>query len=215
MDEPHDLLYRLIVHELTHQFEYDMIPTSLVRRAVPLWVNEGLSDYMTGVWTPQDLMSVRDAAIADIIPKMTKLEGSSELGGRMVYNLGHAVFEFIEAEVGQGRHPSVSLQPAQGGDRRRRRSLRGIVSDQRRRIRSAVRQVPEGSLQAVPRQGAPGRLRPQPRARSGTHALPERLLRRAVAVRGSCSPSPPATAPIARWTSCSCRRRTARILDGI
>ena len=51
MDEPHDLLYRLIVHELTHQFEYDMIPTSLIRRAVPLWVNEGLSDYMTGVWT--------------------------------------------------------------------------------------------------------------------------------------------------------------------
>ena len=49
MDEPHDLLYRLIVHELTHQFEYDMIPTSLVRRAVPLWVNEGLSDYMTGM----------------------------------------------------------------------------------------------------------------------------------------------------------------------
>ena len=44
MDSPPDLLYRLIVHELTHQFEYDMIPTSLIRRAVPLWVNEGLSD---------------------------------------------------------------------------------------------------------------------------------------------------------------------------
>ena len=26
MDEPPDLLYRLIVHELTHQFEFDMIP---------------------------------------------------------------------------------------------------------------------------------------------------------------------------------------------
>jgi Tol biopolymer transport system component len=101
MDEPQDLLYRLIVHELTHQFEYDMIPTSLVRRAVPLWVNEGLSDYMTGVWSPQDLMSVRDAAIADILPKMTNLEGASELGSRMVYNLGHAVFEFIEAKWGK------------------------------------------------------------------------------------------------------------------
>ena len=101
MDEPHDLLYRLIVHELTHQFEYDMIPTSLVRRAVPLWVNEGLSDYLTGRWSAQDLMSIRDAAIADIVPKMTKLEGPSELGGRMVYNLGHAVFEFIEARWGK------------------------------------------------------------------------------------------------------------------
>ena len=101
MDEPHDLLYRLIVHELTHQFEYDMIPTSLVRRAVPLWVNEGLSDYMTGIWRPQDLMAVRDAAISDIIPKMSKLEGASELNARMVYNLGHAVFQFIEARWGK------------------------------------------------------------------------------------------------------------------
>jgi hypothetical protein len=101
MDEPHDLLYRLIVHELTHQFEYDMIPTSLIRRAVPLWVNEGLSDYLTGRWNPQDLMSIRDGAIADIIPKMTKTEGNCEVGPRCVYNLGHAVFEFIEARWGK------------------------------------------------------------------------------------------------------------------
>ena len=101
MDEPYDLLYRLIVHELTHQFEYDMIPTSLIRRAVPLWVNEGLSDYMTGIWRPQDLMAVRDASITDIVPKMSKLEGASELNARMVYNLGHAVFEFIEAKWGK------------------------------------------------------------------------------------------------------------------
>src|SRR6185503_9648050 len=101
MDEPHDLLYRLIVHELTHQFEYDMIPTSLIRRAVPLWVNEGLSDYMTGIWRPQDLMAVRDASITDIVPKMSKLEGASDLNARMVYNLGHAVFEFIEAKWGK------------------------------------------------------------------------------------------------------------------
>src|SRR5215216_5255546 len=101
MDEPPDLLYRLIVHELTHQFEFDMIPTSLVRRNVPLWMNEGLSDYMTGIWRPMDLMAVRDAAITDIVPKMTKLEGASELGARMVYNLGHAVFEFIESKWGK------------------------------------------------------------------------------------------------------------------
>ncbi len=101
MDSPHDLLYRLIIHELTHQFEYDMIPTSLIRRAVPLGVNEGLSDYMTGIWRPQDQMAVRDAAIADIVPKMSRLEGASDLNARMVYNLGHAVFEFIEARWGK------------------------------------------------------------------------------------------------------------------
>ncbi len=102
LDEPPDLLYRLIVHELTHQFEFDIIPTSLIRRSVPLWVNEGLSDYMTGIWRPIDLMTVRDAAVADIIPKMTELEGYTTTGSiRMVYNLGHALFEFIESRWGK------------------------------------------------------------------------------------------------------------------
>jgi hypothetical protein len=102
MDEPPDLLYRLILHELTHQFDYDIIPATLVRRTTPLWVHEGLADYMTGIWRPQDLMAVRDAAVADIVPKMSKLEGYSDVGGaRMIYNLGHAIFEFIEARWGK------------------------------------------------------------------------------------------------------------------
>jgi hypothetical protein len=97
LDEPPDMLYRLIVHELTHQFEFDIMPVSLVRRSVPLWVMEGLADYMTGYWRPTDLMSVRDAAVADIIPRMSKLEGYTQTGDvRLVYNLGHAAFEFIE-----------------------------------------------------------------------------------------------------------------------
>jgi hypothetical protein len=102
IDDPPDRLYGLIVHELTHQFEFDIIPQSLIRRSVPLWVNEGLSDYERGQWTPIDLMAVRDAAIADIVPKMSQLEGYGTEGpSRLIYNLGHAVFEFIEAKYGK------------------------------------------------------------------------------------------------------------------
>jgi hypothetical protein len=102
IDDPPDRLYGLIVHELTHQFEFDIIPQSLIRRSVPLWVNEGLSDYERGQWNPIDLMQVRDAAIADIIPKMSNLEGYGGEGpSRLIYNLGHAVFEFIEAKYGK------------------------------------------------------------------------------------------------------------------
>ena len=102
MDEPPDLLYRLMVHELTHVFQFDIIPTSLIRRSVPLWMNEGQSDYMTGVWRPIDLMTVRDAAVADIVPKMSKLEGYGQFSNpRLIYNLGHAVFEFIESRWGK------------------------------------------------------------------------------------------------------------------
>ena len=103
IDDPPDRLYGLIVHELTHQFEFDIIPQGLVRRSVPLWVNEGLADFERGQWEPIDLMAVRDAAIADIIPKMTELEGYGGGGGpsRLIYNLGHAVFEYIEAKFGK------------------------------------------------------------------------------------------------------------------
>src|SRR5689334_7134268 len=102
IDDPSDQLYGLITHELTHIFEFDIIPQSLIRRSVPLWVNEGLSDYERGIWNPIDLMSVRDAAVADIVPKMTELEGYGNTNNpRLIYNLGHAVFEFIEAKYGK------------------------------------------------------------------------------------------------------------------
>src|ERR1700704_1819282 len=103
IDAPPDQLYGLIVHELTHQFEFDIIPQGLIRRNVPLWVNEGLSEFERGQWTPFDLMMVRDAAVADIVPKMTETEDYGNAGNaRLVpYNLGHAVFEFIEAKLGK------------------------------------------------------------------------------------------------------------------
>jgi hypothetical protein len=101
IDEPSDALYRLITHELTHIFEFDIIPRTLLRRNLPLWVDEGLSDYETGYWNPFDLMTVRDAAIADIIPSMSDFQGVQFADGRLPYNLGHAAFEFIESKWGK------------------------------------------------------------------------------------------------------------------
>jgi hypothetical protein len=101
IDEPSDALYRLITHELTHIFEFDIIPRSLLRRGLPLWVDEGLSDYMTGYWNPFDLMTVRDAAISDTIPPMSDFQGQAFVDGRLPYNLGHAAFEFIESRWGK------------------------------------------------------------------------------------------------------------------
>src|SRR5918993_3017823 len=101
IDEPSDQLYRLITHELTHIFEFDIIPRSLLRRGLPLWVDEGLSDHMTGYWNPFDLMTVRDAALSDNIPPMSDFQGQAFVDGRLPYNLGHAAFEFIESRWGK------------------------------------------------------------------------------------------------------------------
>ena len=56
---------------------------------------------MTGYWKPFDLMTVRDAAIADIVPSMSDFQGVPFADGRLPYNLGHAAFEFIESRWGK------------------------------------------------------------------------------------------------------------------
>ena len=97
IDEPPDGLYRLITHELTHIFAFDIIPRSIMSASVPLWVDEGLADYLAGVWRPLDLMQVRDVAVSDSVPEMSQFESYGGFASaRVVYNLGHAVFEFIE-----------------------------------------------------------------------------------------------------------------------
>jgi len=100
IDEPYDQLYNLITHELTHIFEFSIIPRGIVGGSFPLWVDEGLSNYMTGYWVTLDLMAVRDAALTDNVPKMSRLY-SAPLSGRTPYSMGQAAFEFIESKWGK------------------------------------------------------------------------------------------------------------------
>ena len=93
-----DRLQGLITHELAHVFEFDLIPQGIFSRNTPLWVAEGLADYLRGEWDSHDLMTVRDAALNDQVPRMSKLEVA---GGRADYNLGHATFDFMAARFGK------------------------------------------------------------------------------------------------------------------
>ena len=63
---------------------------------------------MAGVWNPMDLMTVRDVAVADIVPKMTDFDGYGGFTNpRLVYNLGHACFEFIESSGARKASASI------------------------------------------------------------------------------------------------------------
>ena len=93
-----DRLQGLITHELAHVFEFDLIPQGIFSRNTPLWVAEGLADYLRGEWDSHDLMTVRDAALNDQVPRMSKLQVA---GGRADYNLGHATFDFMAARFGK------------------------------------------------------------------------------------------------------------------
>ena len=134
----------------------------------------------------------------------------------MIYNLGPRGLRVHRVAVGQGRPPPVPLRAAQVGDRRRRGRLPGGVQAHARGVRPAVRQVPEGSLQAVPRQGAAGRLRPQPRARTRRRRRSRSaLLRRAVALRRPDRRRHRQPPRRRSSTSCWCRPRTASVIRNL
>jgi hypothetical protein len=57
---------------------------------------------MTGVWDPDDFRKMRDLVMAGTIPKMSAVTGNvDDQSFEVTADLGHVVFEFIEAEYGK------------------------------------------------------------------------------------------------------------------
>ena len=109
IDQPSDKLQALILHELTHVFEFSMlfggILSPIIKQSPPLWVMEGMSEFETGVWDPSDLMVVRDATLTERLPFLSVdndmiSPGGTEIG-RAPYTIGHAVFEFMHDKYGE------------------------------------------------------------------------------------------------------------------
>jgi hypothetical protein len=81
-----------VTHELTHQFEFDMIPRAC---RVPPWALEGLAEHETGSWISSERSTVHASVAAGVIPAVAKLAAGDRLWG-------HAFFDFIEVEYGTG-----------------------------------------------------------------------------------------------------------------
>jgi hypothetical protein len=107
-DMPLDDLQSLIEHELTHVFQFDILwgSSGAALYAVsqpPLWVFEGLSEYVTQKWSPWSSLIVRDAILNDRLPEFSE---SGELFSRYplprepAYDFGHAIYEFISWKFG-------------------------------------------------------------------------------------------------------------------
>ncbi|MFL6199698.1 MAG: BamA/TamA family outer membrane protein [Thermoanaerobaculia bacterium] len=101
IDMPDSELMELILHELTHIFEYHMLFQGSLAKAVattpPTWFMEGLASYMAKDETARDKMFLRDAVVNDNIPPISR----SDFGGFFAYRFGHAVFDFIEERWGR------------------------------------------------------------------------------------------------------------------
>ena len=80
----------LIVHELTHQFAFEIVPGT--SRVAPVLI-EGLAEHQRGRWPAQDLRRTREGAAAGAIPAVARL-------GPADRHWAHAVFDFVAVEHG-------------------------------------------------------------------------------------------------------------------
>ncbi len=107
-DMPIDELQRLVEHELAHVFQFDILWGSqgasiYALNAPPLWMFEGLSEYVTQDWSSWSTMIVRDAVLNDRLPELTErgdLEARFPMPRNPAYDFGHALYDFIASRYG-------------------------------------------------------------------------------------------------------------------
>jgi hypothetical protein len=101
IDGPPDKVYKLLTHELTHIFQYDILYNNKLGRVIrsnpPLWIMEGLASYLAEDEDSFDTMAIRDAVVNSIVPRIEQLGRLSFL----TYRFGNDVFSFIEERWGK------------------------------------------------------------------------------------------------------------------
>lgn len=101
IDLPDDRLQKLILHELTHIFQFEFFFQKQVSKAlfqpVPQWFMEGMASFMAKDENSFSRMILRDYVYNDRIPSIT----TKGISGYMAYRFGHAVFDFIEKQWGE------------------------------------------------------------------------------------------------------------------
>jgi len=92
-------LFALVMHELTHIFQYHILFQGSFARGInaPQWVMEGMASYMAKDERPSDKMFLRDAVVNDTVPSILQ----TGIGGFMAYRFGHAAFDFMESRWGK------------------------------------------------------------------------------------------------------------------
>jgi len=101
VDLPDGELYELMLHELTHIFQYSAIFQNRIGRSLaggaPQWFMEGMASYMAKDEGPGEKMYLRDAVVNDQVPSILQ----RGVGGYLAYRFGHAAFDYIEERWGK------------------------------------------------------------------------------------------------------------------
>ena len=97
-------LRHVIMHELTHAFNFDMLYGGLLESiftrqyvyTLPLWFLEGLTEYVSGRWDAEAEMVMRDAAIHGYYFPLHQ-----NVQGYLAYKQGQSVIRYIAEKYGR------------------------------------------------------------------------------------------------------------------
>jgi beta-lactamase regulating signal transducer with metallopeptidase domain len=116
LDRPDDRFQADVTHEVTHEFEFDILPAG-VPTGGPEWILEGLAEHEGELWAAGDDDLLRGLVRADRVPALSAFESTTER--RLPYAVGHAAFDFIKARWGLDgiRQMFFSMRQRQAADR--------------------------------------------------------------------------------------------------
>lgn len=116
----YDAFAHTAVHELAHVFTFQIVYNRLLDNVfsqnylfpMPLWIAEGVAEYLAVGWNAESDMFIRDAVIHDYLLDL------DYAGGYMVYKAGQSAMNYIEETYGKEkvRELLLALGSTRSGD---------------------------------------------------------------------------------------------------
>ena len=123
----------VIHHELVHAVVNDMVYGGNIQSVVsgaqllrlPLWVNEGIAEYLSSNWDTKADMVIRDMAVNDYIPSVKELEYY------MAYKGGQSVWRFVAEKYGREKIGEIyiAMKKTQNAERGWEQALGMVFED--------------------------------------------------------------------------------------
>ncbi|MCE9598534.1 MAG: BamA/TamA family outer membrane protein [Spirochaetia bacterium] len=96
------VLRHVLDHELVHAFQFDVLGGERLG-SYPLWLMEGMAEYLSLGWDQSAENFVRDAVLNDRMPDLIQLHNEQVQNGYAYYKAGQAVMLFIAERYGPER----------------------------------------------------------------------------------------------------------------
>ena len=99
----YDGFRHVLTHELVHAFQYDIllgtglggILASQYAPNLPLWLVEGMAEYLSIGWDETADMTIREALVSDTLPSIEQMTTYQIRSGYMLYKGGQSVMRYI------------------------------------------------------------------------------------------------------------------------